>query len=252
MPDDPRPGRPHRRRPEGLPAAHRDLPPARRRQRGRAPSWHPTWSSTTCRAYVMISCSVERGTVVPPASEWTPETAAGDAGDSMLRALEGWHPAARALVEGMDLDSMFVIPFGFLEPAEDWDAVTGDDHRRRRPRHAPDARHGRQPVAQRRRAPRRPARPVRTGARSSCSRRIGAYEAAMREVAYPILRMTLRPRQELRRRRPSPTPRRACGTTRERSARRQGRPHHRDRRRDRPGHGRGLSPARAPTWSGAT
>jgi hypothetical protein len=38
--------------------------------------------------------------------------------DAMLRAIEGWHPAARALVAGVDLESIFVIPFGFLEPAD--------------------------------------------------------------------------------------------------------------------------------------
>jgi hypothetical protein len=34
-------------------------------------------------------------------------------GDAMLGAIEGWHPAARALVAGVDLDSIFVIPFGW-------------------------------------------------------------------------------------------------------------------------------------------
>ena len=41
--------------------------------------------------------------------------------DAMLGAIEGWHPAARALVAGVDLDSIFVIPFGFPEPAPPWE-----------------------------------------------------------------------------------------------------------------------------------
>jgi 2-polyprenyl-6-methoxyphenol hydroxylase-like FAD-dependent oxidoreductase len=139
--------------------------------------------------YVMISCSVERGTVVPPASEWTQETAL-EMKASMLRALEGWHPAARALVEGIDPESMFAIPFGFLEPAESWEpsrvTVVGD------------AAHGMLPtlgmganlslndaamlVEQLDRVGR---------GEAELSDAIGAYEAAMREAAYPILRMTL-------------------------------------------------------------
>jgi 2-polyprenyl-6-methoxyphenol hydroxylase-like FAD-dependent oxidoreductase len=69
--------------------------------------------------YVMISCSVAPGTVIPPAAEWTAGTPAM-LRDAMLAATEGWHPAARALVADVDLDSIFVIPFGFLEPAPPW------------------------------------------------------------------------------------------------------------------------------------
>ena len=139
--------------------------------------------------YVMISCSVERGTVVPPAAEWTAETPL-EMKASMLRALEGWHPAARALVEGIDPDSMFAIPFGFLEPAEDWESsrvtVVGD------------AAHGMLPtlgmganlslndaallVEQLDRVGR---------GEAELTDAIGEYEAAMREAAYPILRATL-------------------------------------------------------------
>jgi 2-polyprenyl-6-methoxyphenol hydroxylase-like FAD-dependent oxidoreductase len=70
--------------------------------------------------YVMISCSVAPGTVIPAAAEWTADTPAM-LRDAMLGAIEGWHPAARALVAGVDLDSVFVIPFGFLEPAPAWE-----------------------------------------------------------------------------------------------------------------------------------
>lgn len=69
--------------------------------------------------YVMVSCSVSPGTTVPPTAEWTAETPAL-LRDSMLRVVQGWHPAAAALVGGMDLDSIFMIPFGFLAVADDW------------------------------------------------------------------------------------------------------------------------------------
>src|SRR5262249_19057824 len=69
--------------------------------------------------YAMISCSVAPGTVIPPAAEWTPGTPAM-LRDAMLAAIEGWHPAARALVAGVDLSSIFVIPWGYLEPPEPW------------------------------------------------------------------------------------------------------------------------------------
>ena len=139
--------------------------------------------------YIMVSCSVEHGFEVPPGSEWAEGTSQA-VRDSQLRAIEGWHPAARAIVEGQDLSSMFMIPFGFLEPAEDWDSsrvtIVGD------------AAHGMLPT-------------LGMGANLSLNdaallvdqlelvgagtidipEALGAYEAQMREVSYPILRMTL-------------------------------------------------------------
>src|SRR5581483_1817814 len=70
--------------------------------------------------YVMISCSVPPGTEIPPAAQWTDGTPAM-LRDAMLASVEGWHPAARALVRSVDLASIFVIPFGFLEPAPPWE-----------------------------------------------------------------------------------------------------------------------------------
>ncbi len=140
-------------------------------------------------AYVMVSCSTEPGTVVPPAGEWTEQTPL-ELRASMLRLLEGWHPAARAVVAGLEPDSMFSIPFGYLEPQESWEpsrvTVVGD------------AAHGMLPT-------------LGMGANLSLNdaallveqldrvgrgeagieEAIGAYEAQMRELAYPILRMTL-------------------------------------------------------------
>ena len=70
--------------------------------------------------YMMVSCSVAEGTRVPPNREWTADTPRM-LRDSMLRALDGWHPAARAIVERLELDSMFSIPFGFIEPPAPWE-----------------------------------------------------------------------------------------------------------------------------------
>ncbi|WP_426560611.1 FAD-dependent oxidoreductase [Angustibacter sp. McL0619] len=139
--------------------------------------------------YVMISCSVTPGTVVPPTREWTAETP-GLMQESMLAAVEGWHPAAQALVAGMDPDSIFMIPFGFIEPKESWEpsrvTIVGD------------AAHGMLPtlgmganlslndaallVEQLDRVARGEAQLIEA---------IGGYEQQMRETAYPILRMTL-------------------------------------------------------------
>jgi hypothetical protein len=46
--------------------------------------------------YVMISCSVARGTVIPSAAEWTAGTPAM-LREAMLAAIEGWHPAVRGV-----------------------------------------------------------------------------------------------------------------------------------------------------------
>ena len=40
--------------------------------------------------------------------------------EAMLKAVEAWHPAIRAIVGGIDLESIFVIPFGRLDPPEPW------------------------------------------------------------------------------------------------------------------------------------
>jgi len=140
-------------------------------------------------AYVMISCSVMPGTVVPPAAQWTAQTPI-DLRASMLAAVQGWHPAAQALVAGMDPESIFAIPFGYLEPAETWQpsrvTVVGD------------AAHGMLPT-------------LGMGANLSLNdaallveqldqvgrgeadllHAIGTYEEQMRQSAYPILRMTI-------------------------------------------------------------
>jgi salicylate hydroxylase len=140
-------------------------------------------------AYVMVSCSVLPGTDVPPATEWTVDTPRLMQ-ESMLAAIDAWHPAALALVAALDLDSIFAIPFGYIEPAESWEpsrvTVIGD------------AAHGMLPT-------------LGMGANLALNdaallteqleqvahgnvallEAIGTYEAQMRESSYPILRMTL-------------------------------------------------------------
>ena len=69
--------------------------------------------------YLMVSCSVAPGTVIPPAGKWISETPAM-LRDAMLQAIEGWDPALRGVVGRTELDSIFVIPFGYLDPAPPW------------------------------------------------------------------------------------------------------------------------------------
>jgi len=68
-----------------------------------------------------VSCSVAPGTVVPPLGEWTADTPV-ELRDAMLRAIEGWHPVARQIVAELELDSLFAIPFGYLDLAPEWAA----------------------------------------------------------------------------------------------------------------------------------
>jgi 2-polyprenyl-6-methoxyphenol hydroxylase-like FAD-dependent oxidoreductase len=139
--------------------------------------------------YVMISCSVPPGTVIPPASEWTKNTPAM-LRDAMLTAIGGWHPAARALVAGVDLASIFVIPFGFLEPARPWEpsrvTLVGDAAHAMLPTLGlganlalRDAAHLLDQLS----AAARGDKPLIEA--------IGAYEQGMRDYVYPFMRMTM-------------------------------------------------------------
>lgn len=79
--------------------------------------------------YLMVSCSVPPGTEIPPAADWTEDTPRMIR-DAMLAAIDGWHPALRAIVGNLDLPSIFGIPFGHLEPGAVWEpsrvTVIGD------------------------------------------------------------------------------------------------------------------------------
>lgn len=133
--------------------------------------------------YLMVSCSVTPDTVVPPSAEWTAETP-GRLRDSMRRAVRAWHPAAAEIVGRMDLDSIFMIPFGFIVPAETWApsrvTLVGDAA------HAMLPTIGMGANLALRDAEQLVAHLVRSGPGA-----IGDYEQDMREVTYPFHRMTL-------------------------------------------------------------
>jgi 2-polyprenyl-6-methoxyphenol hydroxylase-like FAD-dependent oxidoreductase len=139
--------------------------------------------------YVMISCSVAPGTVIPPAAQWTAGTPAM-LRDAMLAAIEGWHPAARALVAGVDLDSIFVIPFGFLEPAPPWEpsrvTLVGDAAHAMLPTLGLGANLALRDAAHL-------LDQLSAAARGEVGLvpAIGAYELAMRDYVYPFMRMTM-------------------------------------------------------------
>ena len=139
--------------------------------------------------YVMISCSVAPGTVIPPASAWTAGTP-GMLRDAMLGAIEGWHPVARALVAGVDLDSIFVIPFGFLEPAPPWApsrvTLVGDAAHAMLPTLGLGAN-----LALRDAAHLLDQLSAAARGEVGIAAAIGAYEQEMRDYVYPFMRMTM-------------------------------------------------------------
>jgi 2-polyprenyl-6-methoxyphenol hydroxylase-like FAD-dependent oxidoreductase len=139
--------------------------------------------------YLMVSCSVAPGTVIPPAGEWAGGTPAM-LRDSMLQAIGGWHPALRGIVERVDLDSIFVIPFGYLDPAPAWTpsrvTLIGDAAHAMLPTLGMGAnlalRDARRLLEQL-----TSASPGETGLVD----RIGTFEQDMRDYVYPFMRMTM-------------------------------------------------------------
>lgn len=133
--------------------------------------------------YMMVSGSVAPGTEIPPAREWTEETPAL-LRESMLRAVDGWHPALRGVVERIDPATMFVIPFGRLEPTPAWEpsrvTLVGDAIHAMLPTLGQGANTALGDAA-------------RLSARlADCSdpvAAIGDYERAMRDHVYPIMEM---------------------------------------------------------------
>jgi 2-polyprenyl-6-methoxyphenol hydroxylase-like FAD-dependent oxidoreductase len=108
----------------------------------------------------------------------------------MQRAVAAWHPAAAQIVGRMDLDSIFMIPFGFIMPAESWApsrvTLVGDAAHAMLPTLGMGAnlalRDAEHLVGQLLRAARGEAGLVTA---------IGEYERDMRAVTYPFHAMTL-------------------------------------------------------------
>ena len=139
--------------------------------------------------YLMVSCSVAPGTAIPPAGKWTRETPAM-LRDSMLRAIKGWHPAMRGIVERIDLSSIFVIPFGHLDPPPAWEpsrvTLIGDAAHAMLPTLGMGAnlalRDARQLLERLTSA---------TRGEIELVAGIGAFEQDMRDYVYPYMRMTM-------------------------------------------------------------
>ncbi len=139
--------------------------------------------------YVMVSCSVVAGTVIPRASAWTDDTPAL-LRDAMLAAIDGWHPALRALVENVDLSSIFVIPFGRLDPPDAWEpsrvALIGDAAHAMLPTLGMGAnlalKDAARLVEQLDRADR---------GEVDIATAVGTAESGMRDYVYPFMRMTM-------------------------------------------------------------
>jgi 2-polyprenyl-6-methoxyphenol hydroxylase-like FAD-dependent oxidoreductase len=106
--------------------------------------------------------------------------------DAMLTAIEGWHPAARALVQNVDLNSIFVIPFGFLEPAPPWEpsrvTLVGDAAHAMLPTLGLGANLALRDAAH---------LLDQLSADKPLTSAIGAYEQDMRDYVYPFMRMTM-------------------------------------------------------------
>jgi 2-polyprenyl-6-methoxyphenol hydroxylase-like FAD-dependent oxidoreductase len=141
--------------------------------------------------YTMVSASVDPGTPIPPQAEWTADTPA-QLREGMLTALEGWHPALRGIVERVDLDSLFEISFGRLDPPEPWEpsrvTLIGDAAHAMLPTLGMGAnlalRDAGQLVRQLAGLPAESDQPAILEA-------IGAAEQEMRDYAYPLMAMTL-------------------------------------------------------------
>jgi 2-polyprenyl-6-methoxyphenol hydroxylase-like FAD-dependent oxidoreductase len=161
----------------------------RRRPQDAAAAITPDVTLAPVDDYVMISCSVAPGTVIPSAPDWTADTPAL-LREAMLRAIEGWHPAARALVARVDLDSVFVIPFGFLEPAPPWEpsrvTLIGDAAHAMLPTLGLGAN-----LALRDAAHLLDQFSAAARGQGDLVAGIGAFEKEMRDYVYPFMRMTM-------------------------------------------------------------
>jgi 2-polyprenyl-6-methoxyphenol hydroxylase-like FAD-dependent oxidoreductase len=133
--------------------------------------------------YLMVSCSLMPGTVVPAAREWTAETAPR-LRDSMAQVVADWDPALRGIVDRIELESMFSIPFGRLDPPAPWEpsrvTLIGDAAHAMLPTLGMGANLALRDAG---------ALCTRLGDGRDVVAAIAGHEAEMREIAYPLMRM---------------------------------------------------------------
>jgi 2-polyprenyl-6-methoxyphenol hydroxylase-like FAD-dependent oxidoreductase len=138
--------------------------------------------------YMMLSGALAPGTPIPPPGEWTEDTP-HEMHEQMIATVADWHPALRGLVERIDRNTMFATHFKRLDPTPAWTpsnvTLTGDAIHAMLPTFGMggntslrDAAILSANLAQ-----------VNRGERDLLDA-IGAYEAAMREYAYPIMEMS--------------------------------------------------------------
>jgi 2-polyprenyl-6-methoxyphenol hydroxylase-like FAD-dependent oxidoreductase len=126
--------------------------------------------------YMMVSGSLAPGT--------PPDAAGPELKASMLAAVEGWHPALRGVVERIQLETMFTISFGRLDPTPAWEpsrvTLMGDAIHAMLPTLGQGANMALRDAA---------TLAGKLADTPDVVAAIGAYEAEMRDYVYPIMEM---------------------------------------------------------------
>ncbi|HWI71159.1 MAG TPA: NAD(P)/FAD-dependent oxidoreductase [Baekduia sp.] len=135
--------------------------------------------------YMMISGGVPPGTTIPQPGDWTEDTPR-EVHAGMLAVVADWHPALRGLVERIDLSTLFWFPFRRLDPTPPWPTtrvtLLGDAIHAMMPTRGQGANMALRDAG------------ILAGRLAAAARgeqelleAIAAYEAAMRDYAYPIM-----------------------------------------------------------------
>ncbi|HVP03407.1 MAG TPA: NAD(P)/FAD-dependent oxidoreductase [Solirubrobacteraceae bacterium] len=137
--------------------------------------------------YMMLLGGIQPGSVVPPPAEWTTDTPA-QMKAGMQAVVEGWHPAIRALVDAVELDTIFAHPFRRLDPTPAWPSsrvtLVGDAIHAMLPTLGKGAN-----MALRNAAVLRDALVDAASGRCEVVEAIAAYEEDMRTATYPIMQL---------------------------------------------------------------
>jgi 2-polyprenyl-6-methoxyphenol hydroxylase-like FAD-dependent oxidoreductase len=138
--------------------------------------------------YMMLAGGLEPGTLIPPPGAWTPGTAR-ELHEQMMAAVSGWHPALRGLVERVEPDTLFSAHFKRLDPVPSWEpsnvTLVGDAIHAMLPTLGMGGNTSLRDAAilcERLAAVDRGEAELVTA--------IGAYEQAMRDYTYPIMRLS--------------------------------------------------------------